>query len=373
MISRANSLATTALAVFLSLPVVLAAQQAPPTLVSTEEVRLMDFHQQVVLVGRTEAWVESRIVSEVSGRVQSIEASEGAYVRAGSPLVRIDSDRTHFLFEAKKAETREAQLQAELANANLDRAKELHKQNLVRQTTLDSALAWVGIAAERHNRLVAEQAQLQLDLDNSVISAPFSGYSGRKLVDIGEWVNPGMPVFEMVELSRVKVQVDLPERYFGRLSAGSPVVVTGSGQTDIHLTGSVTGIAPNASRETHTFPVLIEVPNSEGLLGGGMLVRVTLSLDQQFSSLAVSKDAIVRQGNQTMVYTVADGKAQPVPVITSSTDGVWIAVEGQGLSAGMPVVTRGNERIFPGSPIRVAENPTMEVGSVGEPSSESSN
>ncbi len=100
--------------------------------------------------------------------------------------------------------------------------------------------------------------------------------------------------------------------------------------------------------------MIINVDNPDGQIGGGKLVRATLTLNQTFKSLAVSKDAIVRQGARTMIYTVADGKAAPMPVRTSSTDGEMIAIDGQGLSLGMPVIVRGNERVFPGSPVRVA-------------------
>ena len=66
------------------------------------------------------------------------------------------------------------------------------------------------------------------------------------------------------------------------------------------------------------------------------------------------KDAIVRQGQQTLVYTVREGKAAPIPVQTSSSDGPMVAIKAEGLSEGMQVVIRGNERIFPGSPVMVA-------------------
>jgi multidrug efflux pump subunit AcrA (membrane-fusion protein) len=80
-----------------------------------------------------------------------------------------------------------------------------------------------------------------------------------------------------------------------------------------------------------------------------------VSLQGRFTSLAVSKDAIVRQGDQTMVYTIVEGKAAPIPVVTSSSNGIMIAVSGEGLSEGMPVVVRGNERIFPGSPVQTPD------------------
>jgi hypothetical protein len=91
-----------------------------------------------------------------------------------------------------------------------------------------------------------------------------------------------------------------------------------------------------------------------------MLTRVTLSLDDKFTSLAVSKDAVVRQGLNTLVYAVVDGKAVQIPVIVTSSLGDTVAVSGEDLVEGMPVVVRGNERIFPGSPVQAAgQQPTQ--------------
>ena len=166
---------------------------------------------------------------------------------------------------------------------------------------------------------------------------------------------PGTPVYEMVDLAVVKVTLDLPERHFGQVEIGTPVSISISGNATTPVVGKVTGIAPQASETSHTFPVIVSVENAEGRLGSGMLVRATLSLKGRFTSLAVSKDAIIRQGDQTMVYTIVEGKAAPIPVITSSSNGIMIAVSGEGLAEGMPVVVRGNERIFPGSPVQTPD------------------
>lgn len=339
---------------------IISSQELPPVLVVTDEVRRMEFSDQITLVGRTEAWVESRVVSQVSGRVQKINAKEGIWLESGRPLVSIDSDRIRFLLKAKQAETAQARLYSELAKTQLERTRELFGKNLVSRTALDSALAWQAIQEERYNELEAERDRLALDLENCVVAAPFSGYTGRKSVDVGEWVNPGMPVFEMVDLSKIRIKVNLPEKYFGHLSVGSQVAITISHDNSTLSTGIVTGLAPNASPETHTFPVIVEVPNSEGRFGGGMLVRATLSLDERFTSLAVSKDAIVRQGAQTSVYTVIEGKAVLIPVVTSSTNGEMVAVHSEELSAGTQVVVRGNERIFPGAPVNVGGNTPLD-------------
>jgi len=339
----------------LMLPVLTSAQGAPPTLVVTDSVRQMEFHDQISLTGRTEAWVTSRVVAEVSGRVEAIAAGEGAAVQKDQTLVMIDGERMGLALQAKAAEAEQARVRAALAADNLRRAEDLFSRTLISTAAIDSARAGATMAEQSHRQLEAERRRLEVEHDNCTIRAPFSGYTGRKLVDVGEWVSPGTPVFELVDVSTIRVRVDLPERYFGLLSVGSPATIGLSERGGEAVAGRVVGISPNASEDTHTFPVIVEVPNHEGQLAGGMLVRATLSLDNKFTGLAVSKDAIIRQGAQTLVYTVHEGKAAPIPVVTTSTNGKMVAVRSEALRAGTPVVVRGNERIYPGAAVMIAD------------------
>ncbi len=336
-------------------------QGPPATLVKTEPIVSMSFHDQVTLIGRTEAKSQSSIVSEISGRVESINANEGEYIERGATLVSVDSRSIRLLYLAKKAEASEAKAQAELAEKNLNRAQELYAKNTIAESRLDTEKANSAVATHRYEKLHAEAKRLKIDLDNCTIDAPFSGYTVRRLVDIGEWVNPGTPVFEMVDLSTIKVTVDLPERYFGQVKVGSAVIVSVSGNGSVDksgtaLTGLVTGVAPQALEETHTFPVYVTITDHRDRLGAGMLVRATLSLKKEFTSLAISKDAIIRQGSSTMIYTITEGKAAPIPVQIGSTSGSMISITGPGLQEGTPIVVLGNERIYPGAGVRTAED-----------------
>ncbi len=327
------------------------AQGMPPTSVETEHVSSLRFHDQITLVGRTEARSHSQIVAEVSGRVIRVDAPEGNPVRQGATLVTIESRNAQYSVEAKRAEVEQAKAQAELKGRDLERSENLFKQGLISDGDIDEDRAAAIQAVELYHQREAELKQMELDLDNCLIRAPYNGFTVRKMIDIGEWVSPGTPVYELVDLSSIKVVVDLPEKHLGHVAIGSDVTITVSGDTGRVINGRVTGIAPNASSETHTFPVMVTVDNPGDQLGGGMLVRATVSMDEMFTSLSVPKDAIVRQGTQTMVYTVADGKAVPIPVQIASSMDDRVAVQGQGLSEGMAVVVRGNERIFPGSPV----------------------
>ncbi len=340
---------------------VLLAQEMPPALVETAPIEELEFHEELNLVGRTEARRESRIVAEVSGRVESLAAAEGRPIKRGQALVKIDCRRVELALDAKRAEAAQAAADAELARKELARARELVETSVFPERNLDSAEADEKRAAERYRELDAERRRLELDLEDCTIRAPYAGFTVRKLVDVGEWVEVGTPVFELVDLAVVKVTADLPERRFGQVAVGSPVAITHSNSRSLKaggaggsLTGRVTGIAPRASETTHTFPVIIEVENPDGRLGSGMLVRAALALEGTFVSLGISKDAIVRQGERTIVYTVNDGVASEVAVEVRGSMDTRVAIEGDGLQAGMPLIVRGNERIADGSPVQVA-------------------
>ncbi|MFH2057001.1 MAG: efflux RND transporter periplasmic adaptor subunit, partial [bacterium] len=286
------------LGLLLSLPATGALLAQGAVNVLTDQVAELEFQDQITLVGRTEPWIAGKIVSEVAGQVAGIAAEEGTWVQAGEQLIELDAQRLRFTWQSQQAVAEQAKLTWELAQQDLARTEELHRQELISDTRLDSARTWVRITEERYLQAAAERDRLALDLDNAVIRAPYSGYTGRRMVDVGEWVERGTAVFELVDLSHVRVRADLPERHFGRLSIGSEVTIVMTANGGEVLTGMVAGITPNASSETHTFPVIIDVPNEGGRLGGGMLVRATLSLDDSFTSLAVSKDAIIRQGER---------------------------------------------------------------------------
>ncbi len=330
-----------------------------PVIVVTDKVVQKNFNNQIKLIGRTKGLIESNIVAEISGRVQSIETLEGTKVSKGQVLLSIDSQPILLLLQAKQAEALQAEVQAGLARDQKKRAVELRKNNLISESGLDSAIAWDAIQTAKFQKADAERSQLEIDFENTQIKAPYAGYTGRRFVDIGSWVTPGIAVFEMVNISKIKIIADLPEKYFGQLKIGSTVLVRQSSHDEI-LNGIVTGISPTASEKTHTYPVIIEVTNNDEILASGMLVQITLSLKKEFNSIAVPKDAIVRQGNNTIVYTIKDGKASLSPVTILATDGTLNAVQSPTLKIGMEVIVRGNERVYPGAAVMTGHEKASE-------------
>lgn len=352
---KLNSAIIFAIALCSLLSIPLFAQRLP-TLVETELVTNQEFHQQLTLVGRTEASINSKIVAEIEGRVQTINASEGNSIDAFEILVTIDNRRISLLYKAKSAEASQAKTMMTLTADLLESTKKLFEKKLVSETYMDSVIAFTYMAKEKFLQVNADKKRLELDSRNSLIRAPYSGTTGRQLVNVGDWVKAGTPVFEMADLSSVKVIVDLPEKYLGQAKIGSKALIIISSDKDNPIVGKITGISPISSGTSHTFPVIVTVDNKKNRLAGGMIVRVQLFLNKKFMSLAVSKDAIVRQGANTMVYTIIEGAAQPITVFMGATKGDIVAVSGEGLSEGIKVITRGNERVRPGEKVRTASD-----------------
>ena len=176
----------------------------------------------------------------------------------------------------------------------------------------------------------------------------------RKLTDLGQWINAGGDVMEMVELGQLEVRVEVPERYYGELNGGVEAVVDFEALSGLQVTGRVIAIIPRADPQARTFPIKLRVPNPDGRIGVGMLAAVDLPIGANRTGLIVPKDAVVRQGPMVIVYRIGEGEAvEPLPVQTGQGLGAWIVVDGP-LAPGDRLVTRGNERLQPGQTV-VAE------------------
>jgi RND family efflux transporter MFP subunit len=168
---------------------------------------------------------------------------------------------------------------------------------------------------------------------------------------VGQWLAVGGPVVELLDLEELEVVLDVPERHFVSLKEASPARVSFEALPGIEMAGRISAVIPRAAAETRTFPVKVRFANRGHRVGVGMLAQVELGGGEGYTALVVPKDAVVRQGDGGLVYRIGGGNTvEPVTVATRGAVGAWIEVVGP-LAAGDRVVTRGNERLFPGQPV----------------------
>ncbi len=299
--------------------------------------------QTLRLTGTVEARHIAVVATEVAGIVDQVMAPEGANVRRGAALVRLRREPIELRQQAALGQLAEAEARLKSAELKLERTRELRASEVVSTQQVDDATydteAWQGRVAQ----LRAALATLERDLDNTTVRASFSGVIGREHIQVGEWLDIGDPVVELISLDSLEVRLEVPERHFGGLTPGAEAQVSFEALPALEIAGTVRTVVPRADPQSRTFPALISLPNKERRLGVGMLAQVDLTIGPEEPLILVPKDAVVTRDGQSVVFVLGDSAiVHSVEVEPGLGVGQWIAVRGK-ISAGRLVITRGNE------------------------------
>lgn len=324
----------------------------PPTPVRVAPVLKQDVQQTVTLVGSVEPWKRSVVAGEIEGLVQQYPAVEGMPVKKGDLLAQLRTDTMQIQLDSALSSHREAQTRYQQAKQDLTRVHVLFEKELVTQKEMDDAQAEESAQQERLSQLDAQIRQVRDQLKKSSIPAPFDGWVTKEFTEVGQWVEVGGAIVEIVDLSHIKIEVPLPERFVRDIRVGDPVSATFASLTDFTVSGKVYSVVAQADRTARTFPVKIDIPNPDLLVKSGMAAHVTLQVGKRHEGLVIPKDALVLRGQQEYVFLVQDGTVNQILVhpITHLDSGVEVQGE---LQEGMTVVIEGNERLFPGQPVRI--------------------
>jgi RND family efflux transporter MFP subunit len=326
------------------------AQDAPP--VRYTEVVDHEVRRTVTLPGSVASMASSVVASGVAAVVVEVAVQEGDAVRKRQPLARLRAKSFELRLAAAAGRLKEAEARLSLAASKLARSRDLFEEEIISQDQLDDALAEQAAWQGRVDQTTAEIDELRDRLERSVIRAPFAGIVTRKITEVGEWVQVGGAVVELVSLSELEVRVEVPERYYTQLIASADAAVSIESLPGLQITGRVAGIVPQADARARSFPVRVVIPNDAGRVGAGMLARVSLPIGETYHAMVVPKDAVVRQGPAEIVFRInGDDTVEVVPVRSAQGVGPWIVVEGP-VEAGQRVVTRGNERLRPGQTVQ---------------------
>ncbi|MCZ6879110.1 MAG: efflux RND transporter periplasmic adaptor subunit [Acidobacteria bacterium] len=344
------------LSFFLSFTLVpLLGQSGEGVLIRFTEVRSQLIKPSVQLPGTVESRLVSTVAGEISGLVESFRAREGQVVKQGQVLAQLRRTSLELRLRAAVAQLKEDAARQKLAERTLERARELSEGGVYSQQQLDDALfefsAWQG----RLERLTAEIEQFQHNIEQTTIRAPYDGVVVRENTQVGEWLEAGGAVVELLSLEQLEVSLDLPERYFAGLRMKTPVRISFESLPGVEFDGQVQSIIPRADPQARTFPIKLSLSNPQGRIAVGMLARVTLPIGEPYMGTLVPKDAVVTQGTQQFVFLLSeDDSVGRTAVRTGVGVGQWVQVEGP-LQSGDKVVIRGNERLQDGQKVRAEQ------------------
>jgi RND family efflux transporter MFP subunit len=280
--------------------------------------------------------------------------------RQGDPVARdeivatLENPTLADEYTVRRAQLGETAAQLRLGEKQLERQEQLFAQKLVSAQQVEDGRLALAVTRARLDASRVQVARLKEQLERMVIRSPIAGQVVSAALELGQWITPNQPLFEIYNYDEYEVLVGVPGRLLALMPASGDAEVLVP-EFSVSLQGEILAVVRHVNTQTGNFTLRVRVANRDGLPLSGMLARVRLPMGQARRILTVPRDAVVRNGEQTHVVLVSeDGKAQIVPVQVQGNFGGAVIVTGQGLDDGAVVVVRGNERLFPGTPVRVA-------------------
>ena len=306
------------------------------------------------LMGTVVASRSTVVAGEVAGSVEKMSVRPGTRVRRGQELARLRTRPMELKLAAALGELDEARARSNSSELRLERLRKLAGSEVVSTQNVDDGLyefqAWKGRVA----RLEAEVERLKDDLERGVLRAPFAGTVVRESTQVGQWIDIGDPIVELVSLDQLEVRLDVPESHYGSLEPGTKVAVTAESTGIEPAAGELRAVVPQALDRAHTFPAYVSLPADTGL-AIGMLVQGRIEVGSPRDGIWVPKDAILTQGQGHAVFAMSeDFSVSRVTVEPGRSEGPWreIKVLSGSLAAGDPVITHGNENLREGQQVR---------------------
>ena len=338
-----------------------------PLEVTTLAVQARDVPVAVEYVAQTQSSQAVNIQARVSGFLDKRVYTEGAFVKAGQVLFRMDPKPFQAQVDGAAAALQRNQAALDVASANLKRTKPLVEQNALSQKDLDDATGQYEQAAAAVAQSKAQLQSAQLDLSYTTITSPVDGISSYAAIADGTYLSPQnsqlttvsvlSPMWINFSISENQIQRITNEVKQGLLKLPADLQMTVEiEQVDGSLyphTGRITFADPSYNPQTGTFLIRATVDNPKGVLRPNQFVRARLRGAVRPNAILVPQRAVQQGGQGHFAWVVnKDGKAERRPVVVGDWYGDnWFINEG--LRSGDQVAVDGVQRLSDGAPVKV--------------------
>jgi membrane fusion protein (multidrug efflux system) len=311
-----------------------------PVAVTATVVRPQSIHDSVQALGTAQAQESVTITAKVSDVVTRLAFDSGQRVRAGQLLADMNS-------RAQQADVAAAEAALRDAEQQLRRGQELADQQLVARGQLDT------LRANRDAAAAAVQAR-RASVADRAITAPFAGVLGLRQVSLGALVSPGTVITTLDDDRTIKLDFTLPEAALSAVAVGQSIDAGSDAWPGVEFSGRIANIDSRVDPETRAIRVRAELPNPDGRLRPGMLLRVQVQLPSR-GALMLPELAVQQEAEQSAVFRIVGDTAHLVPVTLGTRQQGRVEVVA-GLKAGDRVVVEGTVKLHDGSRVTIVGN-----------------
>ena len=276
--------------------------------VSTTTATTMNLNEEDSVMGMIYSRSSPDIAAEVSGRVISVIADIGDTVDKGQVLAQIDSEKYDLQLAQSKAEI--ARLSALLVNQELDlkRAEKLFKDSLVSEEMVDRTRAEFTALSEQINAANAQLRNSERLIEETKIKAPIKTQVSAKHIDIGDFVQNGMIVYELVDTKNLRVALSFPEYQSLKLKKGLKVFLTTPTSRNQNVETIIKEIKPNVNSNNRSITAIVDFDNPGSWVpGASTQARIILSTYED--AVVLPQLAVVRRSIGDVVYLIQNDTA----------------------------------------------------------------
>lgn len=336
----------------------------PPASVRVAQVQMQTLQHRVAVVGRLQEVRRVTVTAEVEGKITDLAVNEGDRVTGGeTKLAQIDEVWANLKLKSTRADVAAAQAELDQAKSDLDQLERLSKAGSAKAKEVADQRTLVAANQARFESAIAERDRAETEAQRAAIVAPFDGAVSQTLIEVGQWVDPGDGVIEMISIGEIDALVDVPERFVNALQVGDEVEVKIE-SIGYEVVGQIVSVRPDGTNASRTFPVKIRLPDHEGQLRAGMSVVAQVPISRKGEFITVPRDAVLfSAGGASVWYAAQMGgplpAALPEPINVLFGSGERYAVESlpggehPALNQGTQVVIEGAERLFPTQPLSI--------------------
>lgn len=281
---------------------------------------------------------EVKVLSEVTGRLLTLQAEEGDLVRKGQVLATLVPDDEQI--SVKKAE-----LKASNAGLAYERAKDLVEKELISREEYDKLEIDFRIAGQ-------ELAEAEWALAKTSIRAPFTGRVTERMTQAGQHVQIGDELFQVTDFDPLITRIYLPERDVIGLSEGREVRIRLNAAQEVTFTGRIRQISPIVDTATGTVKITVEAREAPADVRPGSFVTVDIVRETRAATLLVPREAVLRELQKAHVFVANDDVAEKRTVTLGLEEGDYIEAL-SGLAVGEAVIVAGQGGLRDGSPVKI--------------------
>jgi len=284
---------------------------------------------------------ELYIAAQAQGQITSLNIELGEYKAKGSIIATIDNRLRQLAVE--NARINEANLKR-----NLERTQNLYNGGSATEQQLDEIRN-----AYESAKIQLEQAEKQFA--DATVKVPFSGVVTEKLVEEGAYINPGTPVATLIDISKLKVKINMSESDIYEIETGDAAIVTTEIYPGTEYPGRVTFVSDRGN-DSHNYPLEVEIPNNKQYpLKAGTFVNVKIKVPGEALALFIPREALIGSTQDASVYVSENGKAILKKVIVKNSSDDYLQVL-SGLTEGEEIIVTGQINLEDGKSIEIIKN-----------------